>query len=294
MTNTVSELSAKNERRSKFCVWIAVCCLLLAGCVFVAFFVHVYRTGLNWPHRTSSPFNFVIDNYGWYYICTFVAALAGAAGFDRLYDYFAQVKIPDWTPLTVSETADGLPSIGWESKEGDRKADTAWKGHAVHNDFMRVRWHAFCSADGFLTITAQNFFHHRVFDDEKRKPGYLPLGDAPLNTKVRVPIDEVVGFSKRDSAHVELGGLDLVRFQKGQLLYMNHNIAVVEMRDKSSFLFGYSCYSAQDTDHLIVALTQEFIMKRPANGWAEMLKKKNDAANATPAVVTASATHDPI
>lgn len=192
-----------------------------------------------------------------------------------------RITINDQFSVTVA--ASGLPTVKWVTMEGtynffrkDNPEDRTWVIE-VHENVATIG-----ERSGNLVVTRQLTLRY-ISDNEhgdpwlaKRMLFHSANGEKTVLCDVRA--DDVQAFTLEQASAVELTSIDLTRFRAGKLLFDDHHLVRVELNDHT---FGTLSRDLSDMDFsksVVVALSREFIIKRPAGGWARKIEPLREAA----------------
>lgn len=189
-----------------------------------------------------------------------------------------RTQINDQFSVTVS--ANGLPTVKWTTMEGTynffRKTDPddrTWVIQVFSNT-------ATINARSGNLVTVSQLILRYISANENGDPWGVKrlLFDSPngeKNVLCDAPADDVRAFTLEQASAVELPSIDQARFRAGKLLFDDHHLARVELNDHTFCTLSRDLNDLDFTKTVIAALSREFIVKRPAEGWAALVQRKN-------------------
>lgn len=204
--------------------------------------------------------------------------------FKRLIRGYRQVNNSTFLEVTTDEN--GLRVVTWFSMEHryERDEEVGWfrdrreimtcfnnvarisqNGNFVVERSVDVRMVCAAGENG----EAQKFISNH----------FLKVG--PNKEKATIcdrPADELKAISREFASTLELSSADLNLFRQNRLRFDEHHLVQVELADGEFGTLSRDCQQMEHTLRVVVALSREFILNRPANGWQSKLKPIQEAA----------------
>jgi hypothetical protein len=198
-------------------------------------------------------------------------------------------RITDSALLEATTDANGMPVVKWASMEHryERDEEAGWfrspreimtcvKNAAsitLHGNFVVTRY-----VDARMVCAAgKNGETEKFITNHLLKVG----PNRERETSFDCAADDLKAISRELASTLELSSRDLNLFRQDRLRFDEHHLVQVELVDGRFGTLSRDCQQMEHTLRVIVALSREFILNRPANGWQSKLKAIQDATAST-------------